>query len=182
MREIYMEVCKGLWEHHNIPSSPPSLESSLVGVAGAFIFLIFDSLWVSFWKNFFWWSQRCKYSKQNTTVLVVTVAFATAPENYATTNDISCHAALAHVRTDKPLLCSVCLGGGVGLSPATSTAVSDYDNSHTTLHKRLCGATFIIPDSLWLSTVATFPHHPLSFSCLPFSPSLGFFLSFLSLG
>lgn len=69
---------------------------------------------MSLWKNFFWRGQRCKYSKQNTTVLVVTVAFATAPENYATTNDISCQAALAHIRTDKPLLCSVCLGVGGG--------------------------------------------------------------------
>lgn len=175
-----MEVCKGLWEHHNIPSSSV-IRKFTCRCCRCFYFFIFDSSWVSFWKNFFWRSQRCKYSKQNTTVLVVTVAFATAPENYATTNDISCQAALAHIRTDKPLLCSVCLGGG-GLSPATSSAVSDYDNSHTTLQKRLCGTTFSIPDWLWLSTVATFPHRPLSFSCLPFSPSLGFFLSFLSLG
>lgn len=51
-----------------------SFESSLVGVAGAF----FDSSWASFWKNFFWRSQRCKNSKQNTTALVITAA------NYAT--------------------------------------------------------------------------------------------------
>lgn len=36
-------------------------ESSLVGVARAFF--LFDSSWASFWKNFFWRSQRCKNLK-----------------------------------------------------------------------------------------------------------------------
>lgn len=47
-------------------------------------------------------------------------------------------------------------------SSATYTAVDDYDNSLTALHKQLCGATLIIPDSL--------PDFPYS----PYSPSFSF--------
>jgi len=40
---------------------------------------------------------------------------------------------------------------------ATDTAVNDYDNSRTALHKQLGKAALIIPDSLWLPRLSTFP-------------------------
>lgn len=59
-------------------------------------------------------------------------------------------------------------------STATYTAVDDYDNSRTALHKQLCGAVLIIPDSL-----PDFLYSPPpSFSFLPFlflSPVFVFF-------
>lgn len=71
-------------------------------------------------------------------------------------------------------------------STATYTAVDDYDNSCAALHKQLCGAALIIPDSLSDSLCSSLPNHLL---CLPVQhtsrfpcllcPLVSFFLSWL---
>lgn len=87
--------------------------------------------------------------------------------------------------TDRPRLCDACWGRvEMTHSTATYTAVDDYDNSRTALHKQLCGATLIIPDSLSLTSFT--PHSPiilfLFLSDTPLSlsrsPRLRVFLSF----
>lgn len=84
--------------------------------------------------------------------------------------------------TDRPWLCDVCWERvEMTHSSATYTAVDDYDNLRTALHKQLCGATLIIPDSL---SDFLYSPHSLSFffsSCLTspsLSPCLHVFLSF----
>lgn len=63
-------------------------------------------------------------------------------------NDIRCRAANAQVIwTGRGFLCDVCRVE-MTHSSATYTAVDDYDNLRTALHKQPCGATFIIPDLL----------------------------------
>lgn len=63
-------------------------------------------------------------------------------------------------------------------SSATYTAVDDYDNLRTVLHKQLCGATLIIQNSL---SDFLYSPHSLSFSyCLIFlAPSLSLLVSML---
>lgn len=110
--------------------------------------------------------------------------FATASSNYAMKNDASCQSGYCTDHTDRPWLCDVCWERvEMTHSTATYTAVDDYDNSCTALHKQLCGAVLIIPDSLPDFLYSTFPppHHspfclfssfPLS-SCFSVFPSLG---------
>lgn len=106
--------------------------------------------------------------------------FATASSNYAMKNDASCQSGYCTDHTDRPWLCDVCWERvEMTHSTATYTAVDDYDNSHTALHKQLCGAALIIPDSLpdFLYSTSPPPIILLSAFSLPF-PCLRVFLSF----
>lgn len=91
-------------------------------------------------------------------------------------NAISCQAAIAQIiRTGRVW----CVRGLKWLSSATYTAVDDYDNSCTALHKQLCGATFIIPDLL--SDFLYSPHSPsFAFSSCLTTPLLSLSLCFFS--
>lgn len=166
-----------------------SFKSLVVGVGFAF----FDNWWwVSFWNKTLWHRHWCKIRSTRMLRRLVRTQSSNDKRNICHSsitlcNDKHCQLPGGYCtdHTDRPWLCDVCLEGAeMTHSSATYTAVDDYDNSRTVLHKQLCGGTLITPDSL--SDFLYSPHSPsFSFcSCLtspslslPLSPCFSFFPS-----
>lgn len=129
-----------------------SFKSSVVGVGIAF----FDNWWESFWNKTLWHRRSCK--NQSTRMLLRLVQAQSSNKkckichsSIKLCNEKQCQLPSGYCtdHTDRPWLCDVCWERvEMTHSSATYTAVDDYDNSCTALHKQLCGATLIIPDSL----------------------------------
>lgn len=182
---IYSICCKKVACNLNhIPSFIVlSFQSSVVGVGIAF----FDNWWVSFWNKTLWHWHWCKNQSTRALQYLVHTQLSNKKRkichgSFKLCNEKWCQLPSGYCTDHKarPWLCDV-FWERVEMthSSATYTAVNDYDNSRAALHKQLCGAALIIPDSL--SHFLYSPHSPsFSFSsCLTsLSPCLHVFLSF----
>lgn len=153
---MYSEIIfskKAAFKLNHIPSFIVlSFKSSLVGVGAAF----FDNWWVSFWKKTLWQRHSCKNQIARTLLCLVHIQSSNKKHKFCHSSIKLCNEKQRQLpssyctdHTNRPWLCDVCRERvKMTHSSATYTAVDDYDNSHTELHKQLCGAALIIPDSL----------------------------------
>lgn len=120
---------------------------------------------MSFWNRTPWHRHSCKNQSPSTLLCLVHIQSSNKKCTFCHSafklcNEKRCQLPSSYCtdHANRPWLCDVCREiVKMTHSFATYGAVNDYDNSHTALHKQLCGAALIIPDSLWLPILPTFP-------------------------